>query len=71
MDKTLRSYSPLPDSTQAMGVCGVGAQIANVTGTNRGRLYAMLLDLLKPEESPLTQMNTFQQQVWRSKLGLG
>lgn len=48
-----------------------GAQIANVTGTNRGRLYAMLLDLLKPEESPLTQMNTFQQQVWRSKLGLG
>jgi len=31
----------------------------------------MLLELVQPEESPLTQMNTFQQQVWRSKLGLG
>jgi len=42
-----------------------------VTGTNRSKLYAMLQELLLPEESPLTKLNTFQQQVWRSKLGLG
>lgn len=40
-------------------------------GANKGRLFEKLNELLEPEESPLTKLNPFQQQVWRTKLGLG
>lgn len=42
-----------------------------MTGANKGRLYEGILELLQPEENPLSKLNAFQQQVWRSKLGLG